>query len=309
MSRLSFADLSFGEDSAPLYLAAARAVEFQQGGAVLFGAGYDGTTSFRPGTRFGPDAIRRVSDGLETYSPAQHADLEDAPILDAGNLDLPFGAPEPAVEKVGRAVSEILSHGARPLMLGGEHSLTAGAVRGALEHHPDLVVIQLDAHADLRDDYLGEKLSHACAMRRCLDLLDEQDEQDKSATPRLLQVGVRSGTRAEFEELRHSGRYTLPEGVVLAERIAEFGQRPVYLTVDLDIFDPAYFPGTGTPEPGGINWHEFEQMLAALGRLNLIGCDVMELAPGLDPTDVSSVLAAKVVRELLLAMRRDSLAR
>lgn len=303
MSRFSFADLSFGEDSAPLYLAAARAVEFQPGMAVLFGAGYDGTTSFRPGARFGPDAIRQVSDGLETYSPIQHADLEDAPILDAGNLDLPFGAPEPAVKKVAEAVSEILSRGARPLMLGGEHSLTAGAVRGALEHHPDLVVVQLDAHADLRADYLGEKFSHACAMRRCLELLDDGDAPGAA---RLLQVGIRSGTREEFAELRESGRYCAAEGVVLAERAADFGPRPVYLTVDLDIFDPAYFPGTGTPEPGGINWREFEQMLAALGRLNIIGCDVMELAPGLDPTDVSSVLAAKVVRELLLAMRRNS---
>src|SRR5690554_2160739 len=193
MTRLSFADLSFGDDSAPLYISAARAVEFRPGTPVLLGAGYDGTTSFRPGTRFGPDAIRRVSDGLETYSPTQHADLEDAAILDAGNLDLPFGSPEPAVDMVAEAVSEILSRGGRPLMLGGEHSLTAGAVRGALEQHPDLVVVQLDAHADLRADYLGEKFSHACAMRRCLELLDGPDASSKG---RLLQVGIdRKSTR------------------------------------------------------------------------------------------------------------------
>lgn len=300
MTRLSFADLSFGDDSAPLYISAARAVELRAGTPVLVGAGYDGTTSFRPGTRGGPDAIRRVSDGLETYSPSQHADLEDAAILDAGNLDLPFGSPGPAVDRVAAAVKEVMALGARPLLLGGEHSLTAGAVRGALQVYPDLVVVQLDAHADLRADYLGEAFSHACAMRRCLDLLDTPDSPGDL---RLLQVGIRSGTRAEFDELRESGRYTPPEGVELAERVAEFGRRPVYLTVDLDVFDPAYFPGTGTPEPGGINWREFEQLLAALSPLNLVGCDVMELAPQLDPTDISAVLAAKVVRELLLAMR------
>lgn len=298
MTRFTLADLSFAEDSAPLYLAAARAVEFHPKMAVIFGAGYDGTTSFRPGTRFGPDAIRHASDGLETYSPIQHADLEDAAFLDAGNLALPFGAPEPAIAKVAAAVSEILETGARPLMLGGEHSLTAGAVRGALKHYPDLTIVQLDAHADLRAVYLGEKFSHACAMRRCLDLLDPD-----SNTSRLLQVGIRSGTRDEFDELRETGRYVPPDAVVLADQLADFGQRPVYLTIDLDIFDPAYLPGTGTPEPGGINWSEFEHLLAALANLNLIGCDVMELAPQLDPTGVSSVLAAKVVREVLLAIR------
>jgi agmatinase len=185
-------------------------------------------------------------------------------------------------------------------MLGGEHSLSAGAVRGAIGHYPDLTVIQLDAHADLRPDYLGEKFSHACAMRRCLDILGDPLETARST--RLLQVGIRSGTRDEFAELEQSGRYVAPEPAALLERIADFGARPVYLTVDLDVFDPAYFPGTGTPEPGGIDWPRFEQFVNILSALNIIGCDVMELAPQLDTTGISSVLAAKVVRELLLLM-------
>ncbi len=289
MSRLSFAD-----DSASLFLGATRS--FEAGSPVLFGAGYDGTTSFRPGTRFGPDAIRQVSEGLETYSPRLDADLEDVRLVDAGNLDVSFGSPEPAVRQVADAVEEVLDGGGHPVMLGGEHSLTAGAVRGALRLHPDLVVIQLDAHADLRADYLGEAYSHACAMRRCLDVLGPGDD-------RLLQVGIRSGTREEFDEMRRAGRYVAPNADALAERVASVSDRPVYLTVDLDVFDPACFPGTGTPEPGGIDWPRFAALLDVLAELRVVAADVMELAPNFDPTGVSSVLAAKVVRELVLALQ------
>jgi agmatinase len=262
---------------------------------VVFGVGYDGTTSFRPGTRSGPDAIRRASEGLETYSPRQDADLEDLHITDAGNLDIQFGAPEPVVEQVADAVSEILDNGARPFMLGGEHSLTAGAVRGAVRHHPDLVVVQLDAHADLRQEYLGGPFSHACAMRRCLDVLEGHDS--------LIQVGIRSGTREEWQEMRSQGTLVAPSPQALRERLSRCKDRPVYLTVDLDLFDPAYLPGTGTPEPGGIDWACFEALVEVLAETNIVACDVMELAPDLDPSGVSSVLAAKVVRELLLATR------
>lgn len=299
MSYFSSAELSFSDQRASLFIGAERVVQRRAGSAVIFGAGFDGTTSFRPGTRFGPDAIRQVSDGIETYSPAQQRDLEDFGVLDAGNLDLPFGSPAPAVDAVARAVRETLGHQMRPVMLGGEHSLTPGAVQAAVEFFPDLVVIQLDAHADLRAEYLGEAYSHACAMRRCLDVLG--GGEPSRASEHLLQVGIRSGTREEFAELRESGRYVAPTASALAERVAPLGQRPVYLTVDLDIFDPAYFPGTGTPEPGGISWQEFDALRAVLGTLNIIGMDIMELAPQLDPTGVSSVLAAKVLRELLLA--------
>lgn len=289
MSRLSFAD-----DAAPLFLGAARS--FAPGATVLFGVGYDGTTSFRPGTRFGPDAIRRASDGLETYSPRLDADLEDLHLTDAGNLDIPFGSPAPVVRRVADVVEEVLEEGGTPLMLGGEHSLTAGAVRGALRHYPELVVVQLDAHADLRGEYLGEAFSHACAMRRCLDVLG-------SGEGRLLQVGVRSGTREEFQEMRREDRLVAPEPRALAARLDGLADLPVYLTVDLDVFDPAYLSGTGTPEPGGIDWTCFEELVDVLAQQRIVAMDVMELAPDLDSTGVSSVLAAKVVRELVLASK------
>lgn len=264
-----------------------------QGGLVVFGVPYDGTTSFRPGTRSGPDAIRDVSEGLEYYSPEQDADLEDLHIADLGNLDIPFGSPGPVMEEVRKATSHILQIPARPVMLGGEHSLTPAAVEVMVQHYPDLAVIQLDAHADLRASYLGEAYSHACAMRRCLDVLKPGS---------LLQVGIRSGTREEFREMRDEKRLVPPTPSVMDLRIRDFKKRPVYLSIDLDIFDPACFPGTGTPEPGGIDWQTFAALLEQLSGFEIVGADIMELSPALDPSGCSSVLAAKVLREVLLKM-------
>lgn len=256
---------------------------------AIFGACYDGTTSFRPGTRRGPDAIRNASYGLETYSPEQNKELEV--FLDLGNLDEVFGAPKIAHENVYHGTMEVIENGLVPFMLGGEHSLTPPAVQAVFEKHPTLFVVQFDAHADLRHEYLGEKDSHACAMRRVLDFLAGED---------LLQVGIRSGTQAEFEELRSSKRLVSPDAKLFEKRLEKFKGRPVYISVDLDIFDPAIFPGTGTPEPGGIFWKDFAQLLACLQGFEIVGMDVMELSPQLDLSGCSSVLAAKVVREMLI---------
>jgi agmatinase len=257
----------------------------------LFGVPYDGTTSFRPGTRFGPGAIREVSSGLETYCPQLGRDLEELAFADLGAVAIPFGDPEPVVAAVREATQAVLNLGLAPLMLGGEHSISSGAVAAVATLHPDLVLVQLDAHADLRDTYLGSRHSHACAMRRCLEVLPSQT---------LLQIAIRSGTRTEFAELRQSGR------LVAIERMAEALQphrgRPVYLTVDLDWFDPGVLPGTGTPEPGGFLWNHFATMVEELRHHRLVAADVVELAPQLDPSGVSAVLAAKVVRSLLLLL-------
>ena len=261
----------------------------------LFGVPYDGTTSFRPGTRFGPAAIRDVSNGLETYCPQLDRDLEDLAFADLGAVDIPFGAPEPVLESVRESTQAVLNLGLRPLMLGGEHSITAGAVAAVANLHPDLVVIQLDAHADLRDSWLGSRHSHACAMRRCLEVLPSQQ---------LLQLSIRSGTRVEFEELRSSGRL-MADVEVLATALQPLQGRPLYLTVDLDWFDPAVLPGTGTPEPGGYLWSDFAALVNVLRGHQLVAADVVELAPQLDPSGVSSVLAAKVTRSLLLLLGSD----
>ncbi|MGC5196735.1 agmatinase [Aphanothece microscopica] len=285
----SMAEL-FDTDGA-IYMASRR----DPGGCrvALFGVPYDGTTSFRPGTRFGPAAIREVSSGLETYCPQLDRDLEDLAFADLGALAIPFGDPEPVVEAVRQATARVLAQGLRPLMLGGEHSISSGAVAAVAQRHPELVLVQLDAHADLRSSWLGAHHSHACAMRRCLEVLPSQQ---------LLQIAIRSGTREEFSELRQSGRLVAIER--MAEALGPLRGRPIYLTVDLDWFDPAVMAGTGTPEPGGFHWPDFAALVNELRHHDLVAADVVELAPQLDPTGVSSVLAAKVTRSLLLLLGR-----
>ena len=258
----------------------------------LFGVPYDGTTSFRPGARFGPAAIREVSNGLETYCPQLDRDLDDLAFADLGAVDIPFGAPEPVVEAVRESTEAVLNLGLRPLMLGGEHSISSGAVAAVAAQYPDMVMVQLDAHADLRESWLGSRYSHACAMRRCLEVLPSQQ---------LFQLAIRSGTRTEFEELRSSGRL-MADIRALATALEQLQGRPMYLTVDLDWFDPSVLPGTGTPEPGGFFWPDFADLVAVLQQHRLVAADVVELAPQLDPSGVSSVLAAKVTRSLLLLL-------
>ncbi|MCP9798399.1 MULTISPECIES: agmatinase [Cyanophyceae] len=259
----------------------------------LFGVPYDGTTSFRPGARFGPAAIREVSSGLESYDPQLDLDLDDLAFADLGAVAIPFGAPEPVVAAVGRATEAVLELGLAPLMLGGEHSISSGAVAAVARRHPDLVLVQLDAHADLRQEWLGARHSHACAMRRCLEALPSGE---------LRQIAIRSGTREEFQELHATGRLVPIDAMAAA--LAPLRGRPLYLTVDLDWFDPAVLPGTGTPEPGGFHWPNFAALVEELRHHRLVAADVVELAPQLDASGVSAVLAAKVTRSLLLLLGR-----
>ena len=282
-------DQSLFDDEGAIFMGAQRNPEGCR--VALFGVPYDGTTSFRPGTRFGPAAIREVSTGLETYCPQLDRDLEDIAYADIGAVEIPYGDPEPVVNAVRHATSTVLAAGLKPLMLGGEHSISSGAVAAVAEQHPDLVLVQLDAHADLRHEWLGARHSHACAMRRCLEVLPSQQ---------LMQIAIRSGTCDEFKELRRSGRLISIQD--FPERMNALRGRPIYLTVDLDWFDPAVMPGTGTPEPGGFVWNDFAAVINELNNHRLIGADVVELAPQLDPSGISSVLAAKVTRSLLLLL-------
>ena len=261
---------------------------------VLFGAPFDSTTSNRPGTRFGPAALRRESYGLELYSPYQDRDLSDTAVLDSGDLELSMGSSQLALADIQARTAEILSAGKRPFLLGGEHLVTLGAFRAVYERYPHVVILHLDAHADLREEYLGVELSHACVIRRCWELVGDG---------RIFQFGIRSGDRAEWQWGREHV-ITHPfdlEG--LAARAASLGNTPVYLTVDLDVLDPSVFPGTGTPEPGGVSFDELRRGVTAVcGSCNVVGCDVNELAPHYDPSGVSNAVAAKVVREMLLAL-------
>lgn len=270
---------------------------FEDSRIVIFGAPYDSTTSFRPGTRFGPSAIRSESFGIETYSPYQDRDLEtDVAVHDAGDLELPFGAPDRALEMIEAKADEILSAGKIPFLLGGEHLVSLGAVRAAAKRFPDLHIIHFDAHADLREDYLGVKLSHACVMRRCHDLLGDG---------RIWQFGIRSGTRDEFAFMREGHVTTEPFSVNTLASLSFPEGTPVYLTVDLDVLDPSEFPGTGTQEAGGLRFTELLSSLTEiLRRFNVVALDNVELSPGLDASGRSTALACKLLREQLLSLAR-----
>jgi agmatinase len=270
---------------------------YEEAKIVLYGAPFDSTTSFRPGARFGPAAMRHESFGLETYSPYQDADLTDCAVFDSGDMELCFGSSEAALADIEARAAEILADGKLPLLLGGEHLVTLGAVRAAVKKYPNLHIIHFDAHADLRDDYLGAKLSHACVIRRCHELVGDG---------RIHQFCIRSGEREEFafaKEHTQMQKFTF-DG--LEETVAQLKAdgTPVYFTIDLDCLDPAVFAGTGTPEAGGVS---FVQLLAALRCVctaNVIGADVNELAPMLDASGVSTATACKVLRELLLALHK-----
>ena len=265
---------------------------------VLFGAPFDSTTSYRPGARFGSSAMRHESFGLETYSPYQDRDLSDCRVFDSGDLELCFGSAESALSDIEQRTAEILRDGKRPLLLGGEHLVTLGAVRAVSRKFPKLHLLHFDAHADLRGDYLGAKLSHACVIRRCHDLLGDGQ---------IHQFCIRSGDRAEFQFAKehtdlHPFGFGGLEEVVEQLRVLD---APVYLTVDLDCLDPSVLPGTGTPEAGGVTFMELLNAIRLAGRTNVVGADLNELAPMLDPSGVSTATACKVLRELLLCLSEN----
>ncbi len=269
--------------------------DYARAETVLFGAPFDSTTSFRPGARFGSAAMRHESFGLETYSPYQDRDLLDCRVFDSGDLELCFGSAESALADIEARAEEILSDGKRPVLLGGEHLVTLGALRAVVRRHPGLHIIHFDAHADLRDDYLGAQLSHACVMRRAHDLLGDG---------RIHQFCIRSGDREEFRFAKaHTDLHPFSfDGLEALTQALAAAKTPVYFTIDLDCLDPSAFPGTGTPEAGGVRFAQLLQAILLVAKCNVVAADVNELAPMLDPSGVSTATACKVLRELLLAL-------
>ncbi len=258
---------------------------------VIFGAPFDSTTSYRPGARFGSKVIRSESFGIETFSPYQNKDLTEFNIYDAGDLELSTGSQDMALQQIYGITKEILGDGKIPCMLGGEHLVTLGAVRAVREKYDDLYIIQLDAHADLRDDYLGVKNSHACVMRRCHELTGDN---------RIYQFGIRSGERDEF--LFASGHTKMYPFSLAGIESAVNGlkDKNIYLTIDLDVLDPSVFPGTGTPEPGGVSFSQLLDAVLKLRGLNIVGFDITELSPHYDQSGISTAAACKILRELLI---------
>lgn len=272
--------------------------DYEQARMVLYGAPFDSTASFRPGARFGPSAMRHESFGLETYSPYQDADLTDCAVFDSGDLELCFGSAQAALEDIEARAAEILRDGKFPLLLGGEHLVTLGAVRAAVKRYPALHIIHFDAHADLRDDYLGAKLSHACVLRRCHELVGDG---------RVHQFCIRSGDREEFRFAEaHTDMHPFGfDGLERTVSVLRERRVPVYFTIDLDCLDPSAFPGTGTPEAGGVSFLQLLEAIRTVCAADVVGADVNELAPMLDASGVSTAAACKTLRELILALHKN----
>ena len=269
--------------------------EYKDAKIVLFGAPFDSTTSFRPGARFGSSAIRHESFGIETYSPYQDKDLTDLKVFDCGDLELCFGSPEAALSDIEEQTRTILNDGKLPLMIGGEHLVTLGAFKAVFEKYPDVQIVHFDAHCDLRDDYLGAKLSHACVLRRCYELVGDN---------KIHQFCIRSGEREEFlfaKEHTDMHKFNFDGLKEVCEELAK-NNTPVYFTIDLDCMDPSGFCGTGTPEAGGVSFTELLGAILTVSKTNIVGADINELAPMLDQSGASTAVACKTLRELILSI-------
>lgn len=269
--------------------------EYTDAEIVLWGAPFDSTTSYRPGTRFASKTMRAESFGLETYSPYQDRDMEEISVFDAGDLELPFGNTERVLKMIENQTEKILKDEKIPCMIGGEHLVTLGAVRATAKKYQDLHLIHFDAHTDLRQDYLGESLSHATVLRRCHDIVGDRH---------IFQFGIRSGEREEFYWAKQHTFLNKFNFNGLNEAIQQCQGKPVYLTIDLDVLDPSIFPGTGTPEAGGVSFMELLQAIMKVSKLQIVGMDVNELSPVYDQSGASTAVACKVLRELLLAVSK-----
>ena len=269
---------------------------YEESKIVLFGAPFDSTTSFRPGTRFASKAMRSESFGIETYSPYQDGDLEDFAVFDSGDLELPFGNTQRVLDQIEEHTAEILKDGKIPCMIGGEHLVTLGAMRAVVKQYPDVHIIHFDAHADLREDYLEERFSHATVLHRVWDLVGDG---------KIFQFGIRSGDRSEFVWAKDHVFTNKFNFYGLKEIVNQLQGKPVYFTLDLDVLDPSVFPGTGTPEAGGVSFQELLEAMIQVSHLNIVGFDVNELSPVYDQSGSSTAMACKVLRELLIAVMKN----
>lgn len=266
---------------------------YEDAEVILFGAGFDGTSTYRPGSRFAPMALR--SETLlaqEDYSPYFDLDLKDKKIHDLGDVEVVFGDTSETLARIEKISTYIVNDGKKPVCIGGEHLVTLPVVKPLLNNYPDLQIIQLDAHLDLMDELFGDRYSHGTVMRRIFDLMKQPF--------RIYQVGVRSGHQDEYTFAKSNTKLFPFNSDTFLKNLDAFSDKPVYLTIDLDVFDPSLIPGTGTPEAGGIFFQEFISILKRIKNINIVGADMVELSPQIDPTNTSTIVASKILRELLL---------
>lgn len=268
--------------------------DYENAKAVIYGMPMDYTVSFRPGSRFGPAHIRQASVGLEEYSPYLDRSIVDLKYFDAGDLLLPFGNAGRSLDIIREYVEGLLADGKIPVGLGGEHLVTWPVLEAMYKKYPDLAIIHIDAHADLREQYEGEPLSHSTPIRKAAELMGGKN---------IYQFGIRSGSREEFAYARENINFHPFEvAAPMKEALPSMGSRPVYVTIDIDVLDPSAAPGTGTAEAGGITSKELLEAVHAIARssVNVVGFDVVEVAPIYDPTQQTPIVASKLIREMLL---------
>lgn len=266
---------------------------YEESNVVLVGIPMDFTVSFRPGTRMGPQQIRNVSYGLEEYSVYLDDDLTDYKYYDSGDISLPFGRVDESLRRIGEVTKKILNDNKFPIMMGGEHLVSFPIIKEFAAKYPDLIVVHFDAHADLREDYMGETNSHATVMRKVSEIIGGKN---------LYQFGIRSGSREEFiYAADNTNMYINNVLPALQNIIPKLKGKPVYVSLDIDVVDPAYAPGTGTAEPGGITSQEMLEAIHTLADLNIVGFDLVEVSPIYDQSERTSLLAAKIIREAILA--------
>ncbi len=265
--------------------------DYETSDIVMMGLPFDGTVSYRSGSRFAPELIRLASWGLETYSPYFNTDLEEANFHDIGDLEFPLGNTYKSLEMIERNVDAIYHDKKRFFGIGGEHLVTLPVIKAVSKHYKDFMIIHFDAHTDLRKEYLSEEMSHSAVIYHCAKIIGFNN---------IKQIGIRSGMKEEFDLMKkHKTRLDFPE------QLKQFKNKNIYVTVDLDILDPSLMSGTGTPEAGGFTFNELMEWFEPLQELNIIGADVVELAPHYDNSGVSTAVASKVIRELLICMKKN----
>lgn len=260
---------------------------------VVLGCPLDRTSSSLPGMRFGPEYIRRASEDIESYSIYQERDLETIKICDLGDIEFTFESPMSPLEKIEEKAVQIFEDGKSPVFLGGEHTIAFPAIKAAKEIYPHLSVIQLDAHADMRYEYLKERYCHATVMRRVAEVIGREN---------IFQLGIRSIAKEELDYTEHLYRFKVLEYIEEIE--GEVGDRAVYLTIDIDVLDCSLMPAVATPEPGGISYEELRESLKRFASLKIIGLDIVEYNPLAFPQIAYGGVVAGLLKEAIFSLKR-----